>query len=523
MAGKNDITIVGWAQTPAVRRTDSTETQLCLEAVVGAIETAGVSRKEIGFTCSGSCDYLTGGPFAFVSNLEAAGAWPPISESHVEMDGAWALYEAWVRLQQGDIDVALVVRLGQVVARRPGDDLSAADSTRTSSTPLGARSGVARRAAGPGAARLGHGDRARLRRGRRPQPAQRARATRTPRCAASSTSTRCSPSRTGREPLRVTTSRRSPTAQLRSCSPPPTRPRQLTERPGVDPRHRPSHRGAPAGLCVTSPVSTLDDARRRRRRGRRRRRRCRSPSCRASFSPQEIILREALGLGDDVEVNPSGGALAANPMMATGLIRIIEAASQIAEAAAATGRSPTRPTAKACNRTSSAILEGSSMTAPSLAVIGVGQTKHSKARARRVDAGPRPRGRPARARRRRARLDRHRRGRDRQGARHVRGRDAAGALPRRRARRGRQADAPRAHRRQRRRLDRDRGLPPRHRRHPRASPRRRLGEAVRGQRAVGPRRRQERRHGCGWDLRPVDASVHQRSGGARSTSAGWSR
>jgi acetyl-CoA acetyltransferase len=51
----------------------------------------------------------------------------------------------------------------------------------------------------------------------------------------------------------------------------------------------------------------------------------------APFSPQEVILREALGLGDDVEVNPSGGALAANPVMVTGLVRIIEAARQITE------------------------------------------------------------------------------------------------------------------------------------------------------------------------------------------------
>ena len=46
------------------------------------------------------------------TNPEAVGAWPPISESHVEMDGAWALYEAWVRLQHGDIDSALVFSSG---------------------------------------------------------------------------------------------------------------------------------------------------------------------------------------------------------------------------------------------------------------------------------------------------------------------------------------------------------------------------------------------------------------------------
>lgn len=49
----------------------------------------------------------------------------------------------------------------------------------------------------------------------------------------------------------------------------------------------------------------------------------------APFSSQEVMLRKALGLGDDVAVNPSGGALAANPVMAAGLIRIGEAAARI--------------------------------------------------------------------------------------------------------------------------------------------------------------------------------------------------
>lgn len=49
----------------------------------------------------------------------------------------------------------------------------------------------------------------------------------------------------------------------------------------------------------------------------------------APFSSQEVILREVLGLDDGVRVNPSGGALAANPIMAAGLIRIGEAAARI--------------------------------------------------------------------------------------------------------------------------------------------------------------------------------------------------
>ena len=49
----------------------------------------------------------------------------------------------------------------------------------------------------------------------------------------------------------------------------------------------------------------------------------------ASFTHEELLLRHVLDLGDEVEVNPSGGALKANPIMATGLSRIGYAADHI--------------------------------------------------------------------------------------------------------------------------------------------------------------------------------------------------
>jgi acetyl-CoA acetyltransferase len=49
----------------------------------------------------------------------------------------------------------------------------------------------------------------------------------------------------------------------------------------------------------------------------------------SAFTHEEPLLVEALGLGADVPVNPSGGPLAANPIMATGLVRITEAANEI--------------------------------------------------------------------------------------------------------------------------------------------------------------------------------------------------
>ena len=51
----------------------------------------------------------------------------------------------------------------------------------------------------------------------------------------------------------------------------------------------------------------------------------------APFSSQELILARALGLPEAVTVNPSGGPLCGNPMMAAGLIRIGEAARAVQE------------------------------------------------------------------------------------------------------------------------------------------------------------------------------------------------
>ena len=56
---------------------------------------------------------MAGQAFSFVQNIDALGAWPPKRDCHVEMDGAWALYEAWLRLQMDDIDVALAMGSGR--------------------------------------------------------------------------------------------------------------------------------------------------------------------------------------------------------------------------------------------------------------------------------------------------------------------------------------------------------------------------------------------------------------------------
>jgi hypothetical protein len=55
------------------------------------------------------------------------------------------------------------------------------------------------------------------------------------------------------------------------------------------------------------------------------------------YSPEEIVLRRALGLAPGTAVNPSGGPLCGHPVMATGLVRVIEVAHRIREGRARRG------------------------------------------------------------------------------------------------------------------------------------------------------------------------------------------
>jgi acetyl-CoA acetyltransferase len=108
------VHVAGVAQLPNLPTVSGLdEAEMVQQVCAAACEQAGVPLKQIGFTVSGSCDYVMGRPFSFTMALDGVGAWPPIRESHVEMDGAWALYEAWVRLQHDDIDTALVYAFGK--------------------------------------------------------------------------------------------------------------------------------------------------------------------------------------------------------------------------------------------------------------------------------------------------------------------------------------------------------------------------------------------------------------------------
>lgn len=328
----SDIAVVGYAQTPSVRVAPESEVQLLVPTVAEALQRANLDRRDVGFTCAGSCDYLTGGPFAFVSNLEAAGAWPPISESHVEMDGAWAMYEAWVRLQHGDIDTALVFGSGKSSPSRPAE-VWAQQLDPYYLAPLGvdpvtlaalqARQLIdKKKATEADFAEIA----ARSRRHALDNPNAQVRGD------ASATDLLQEPY--VRAPLRKHDLPPISDAAVALVMARGDKARALCARPawirGFDHRievHQPGMRD-----LTVSPSTTLA-ARKAGYDG--------GPldvaELSATFSPQEIILRDALGLPPDTHVNPSGGPLAANPVMATGLIRVVEVAQRIISGAANRG------------------------------------------------------------------------------------------------------------------------------------------------------------------------------------------
>ncbi|NUT36599.1 MAG: lipid-transfer protein, partial [Hamadaea sp.] len=109
------VAVVGYARSPVVRRAQSTTSgvEMLVPILRRLLDEAGLAKEDVGFWCSGSSDYLAGRAFSFVTAVDALGAYPPIMESHVEMDGAWAAHEAWVKILTGDVGIALVYAFGK--------------------------------------------------------------------------------------------------------------------------------------------------------------------------------------------------------------------------------------------------------------------------------------------------------------------------------------------------------------------------------------------------------------------------
>jgi acetyl-CoA acetyltransferase len=324
-----DIAIVSYANH-AVRREDTrNEVEILLPVVREAMEPLGLKTQDMGFTVSGSSDYLAGQSFAFVSALDAVGPWPPISESHVEMDGAFALYEAWVRLQCGDIDTALVYCFGK---SSPGDvarvlslqlEPYVLGPLWPDAVSLGALQARALLDSGKATEKDLARVVARSRRNALTNPAAQlkgeydeAALLDEPLYADPLRKHDCPPISDGAAVIVLAAGDRA---------------QQLTDRPvwikGID--HR-TDLQAPGSRDLTTSRSTTLAGQKAGATG---------PfdvaELHAPFSHQELILIDALGLDETTtSINPSGGALASNPVMVAGLARIGEAARSIQSGAA---------------------------------------------------------------------------------------------------------------------------------------------------------------------------------------------
>ncbi|MFF3264128.1 thiolase domain-containing protein [Streptomyces sp. NPDC002932] len=315
-----DVAIVAFAQTDHLRRTDElSEVEMLMPVLHEVLDATGLRTSGIDFTCSGSSDYLAGRAFSFTMALDGVGAHPPISESHVEMDGAWALYEAWVKIQTGEADTALVYAYGK---SSPGQvrDVLTRQLDPYYTAPLWPDSVAL--AALQAQALIDAGD--------TDEGALTAIATRSRRAASGNPHAQLSGDVPAGDYL---------VRPLRTGDCPPIgdgaaavilaagdAARALCARPawirGID--HRIEAHGLGVRELTESPSTRLAAERAGVFE-----RPVDTAELHAPFSSQEVVLRKALGLGDEVSVNPSGGALAANPVMAAGLIRLGEAAARI--------------------------------------------------------------------------------------------------------------------------------------------------------------------------------------------------
>jgi acetyl-CoA acetyltransferase len=319
-----DVAVVGFAQSPCVRHGEGTTSgvEMLVPVFRQVLAATGLAKGDIGFWCSGSSDYLAGRAFSFVQAVDAIGAFPPVMESHVEMDGAWALYEAWVKILTGEAGIALAYGFGKssagqlrrLLALQLDPYLAAPlwpDSVAIAA--LQARLGIE---AGLWTERDMAGVAARSRAAALSNPPAQLSGEVSaeelldaPYLADPLRAHDCAPVGDGAAAVILASGERA---------------RELCGRPawitGFEHRIDSASLGArdltavPSATAAGRAAGAADVG---------------AAELHAPFTHQEILLRSALGLGDGVRVNPSGGALAGNPMFAAGLARIGMAAREI--------------------------------------------------------------------------------------------------------------------------------------------------------------------------------------------------
>ncbi len=320
-----DVAVIGFAQSPVERANDAATTngvEMLVPIFAEVLQSTGLTKNDIGFWCSGSSDYLAGRAFSFVSAVDAIGAVPPVAESHVEMDAAWALYEAWVKILIGDADIALAYGFGKssagdlrrVLALQLDPYLLAPlwpDSVSIAALQarLGIEAGLWSEAE---MADVAARNRAAAVANPRAQLSGEVSAEKLlgqPYVADPLRAHDCAPVGDGAAVVILASAERA--SELRQ------RPAWIT---GFEHRIDSAALGA---RDLTAAPSAADAARAAGATG------VDTAELHAPFTHQEILLRGALGLGDDVRVNPSGGVLCGNPMFAAGLARIGWAAQEI--------------------------------------------------------------------------------------------------------------------------------------------------------------------------------------------------
>lgn len=108
------IGIIGWSQTAfSARREDATRNDLIYEATRKALEHAGLEIDQIDSVISASCDTIDGISISSAFAADEMGAYMK-EESKVEDDGAYALMYAYYRLLTGFWNTALVVAHGKI-------------------------------------------------------------------------------------------------------------------------------------------------------------------------------------------------------------------------------------------------------------------------------------------------------------------------------------------------------------------------------------------------------------------------
>lgn len=327
--GLRDIAIVGTVQRPSEINSTFTSVELLLPIIQEVLTKVGIERQDIGFWCHGSCDYMSGQPFSFVAAVDAIGAWPPIIESHVEADGAFALYEAWIKLQTGEADVALVFSNGKTTSG-PINRILNLQTDPYMVAPLW-----------PGFDVLSALQaRACLEAGVVTQRQMAEVAWRSQRDGKNNpialSGAEMSVEELLSQPLTVD--------PLRShdCAIPVDganaiilaagdAARRLAKRPawirGIDHRIDTQRLGARSMIESSSAAIAAQKAGVAKDR-------IDVAELHAPYTHQELLLRQAMGLSESTHINPSGGALVANPLMAAGLARFAEAAESIFSASA---------------------------------------------------------------------------------------------------------------------------------------------------------------------------------------------